>query len=172
MVEKRFGMLGHYNPGHGLAVTQTHHISSFCLSFWYRLDRRSENLSVVSAKVQGKCNHSGWKSVQDNSYRRQAKENDEQLYNKWGSAEDPYVKSCELLQSFYIGNLYQARKRAMMQPKTKDNKVRGIVTFIPGMRILVKEDTRIPANRSLIIVSFYFQLLDDCLLFWTTAVAK
>ena len=60
----------------------------------------------------------------------------------------------------------------MMQPKTKDNKVRGIVTFIPGMRILVKEDTRIPAKRSLIIVSFYFQLLDDCLLFWTTAVEK
>ena len=59
-----------------------------------------------------------------------------------------------------------------MQPKTKDNKVRGIVTFIPGMRILVKEDTRISANRSLIIVSFYFQLLDDCLLFWTIAVEK
>ena len=58
-------------------VTQTHHISSFCLSFWYRLDRRSENLSVVSAKVQGKGDHSGWKSVQNNSYRRQAKEDDE-----------------------------------------------------------------------------------------------
>ena len=110
---------GHYNPGHGLAVTQTHHISSFCLSFWYRLDRRSENLSVVSAKVQGKGDHSGWKSVQDNSDRRQAKEDDEQLYNKWGSAEDPYVKSCELLQSFYIGNLYQGQKKGDDAAKNK-----------------------------------------------------
>ena len=111
--------LRHYNPGHGLAITQTHHISSFCLSFWYRLDRRSENLSVVSAKVQGKGDHSGWKSVQYNSYRRQAKEDDEQLYNKWGSAEDPYVKSCELLQSFYIGNLYQGQKKGDDAAKNK-----------------------------------------------------
>lgn len=46
----------------------------------------------------------------------------------------------------------------MIQPKTKESNVSGIVTFIPGMRILVKEDTRIPAKRSLIVGSFYFRL--------------
>ena len=68
----------------------------------------------------GKAIRNAWGiTVQDNSDRRQAKEDDEQLYNKWGSAEDPYVKSCELLQSFYIGNLYQGQKKGDDAAKNK-----------------------------------------------------
>ena len=47
----------------------------------------------------------------------------------------------------------------MVQPSTKEIKVRGMVTLIHGIRILVKEDTRIPAKRSVIMGSFFVWLL-------------
>ena len=80
------------------------------------------------------------------------------------------------LSSSPVGNCYE------MCAKAYDTGWGGVVFKTIGFFIanevsprfdhLVKEDTGIPAKRSLIIVSFYFQLLDDCLLFWTTAVEK